>query len=1132
MFKHVKILLIMALVFALMCLVAFSSLGAGIQSEDFNQMSTGAYTGTIRGTDANATISVEKHTHLQNDHYLLINTEVTTYGYGMSIDKGDAKITVSFDYMQESSAIKSTAIALYTGAYVFPPAVSMSMSKGGTIAGFDGSANNDRQGKFPVGKWVKVTITIDPTQKNFRFYVDGVCLENRDFGFRNAEASSIDTMALMGGVFRVDNILVEAGITTALQSKLNEVKEEPVKFSAILPEITTKDLDTKSKYSDVYLSSRLYYTENLDVHPRTLEALKSFMATGNKWSYLFTKEEIKALTNLGISHQSTINANLGGESVFAQYIDGTFVQAPWMTWGTKTACLANPGYLELQKNQIRQDIDAGATSIQFDDWSSSYHVVTWGGCFCPYCEAGFKAYLKNVYTPAQLSELGVANIEVFTYKAYLKEKLGVATAEEYKAKLSQSKLYKARLDYGTQVARDFMQKTKEFADFYAKRPMMLTQNVTEFGNKFNDFIRTFAFDLADGGLGEIKEKESLSPASILAGGYIAKSQNKAYLYCPSPSYSDMKTTLQAIALGYATGQHMLVPWDVWLQSNNERYYGSVAEFGFIYHFVRQYPELFDDYEQPAKTALLFDLDVVDATKVKSAIYDVFRKNIPIKVLIHKDKNPTFKVSKEALQNVNTIVAYSPLEGLSDGEKALISSSGATIIEPSAQNTIASTHTVLGDNANILSLLRENTKNPNAPKLMHFINTSASPQKDVTVALSAQLIQSENANAIFYTPKNNPMMLPITDGKFTLPSLDMWGIVKIVPKNAASNDNYAFKNGFSGITLGTRPSPSDKAVQIDDAFSITSSGYGLNVGTVGDAKGSQDNVSFIYKNATNAVCRSYEVTATITENSGLAGVMIRKNPSSNSEFVALSLQKDGKLSIAKREKPDEVVVFSELKSVNLPITLKLFYLAGKISAFQSDDGINFTAIGEVSMNLPQALAGAFGSGGTVKFSSIAAENTNVDAVVLMIDQPIAKNGIVYSKIDASNLDVCPIVVDDRTLVPLRFIAQSFGASVAFDERQNKVSVSLSGKEISLIIGENTMKVGDENVKLDVAANTYYDRTFLPLRAMAEALGKKVFWDDRGLIVISDKEVVSNKDESIIVDLINNIKNYSYFAKNQS
>ncbi len=127
-----------------------------------------------------------------------------------------------------------------------------------------------------------------------------------------------------------------------------------------------------------------------------------------------------------------------------------------------------------------------------------------------------------------------------------------------------------------------------------------------------------------------------------------------------------------------------------------------------------------------------------------------------------------------------------------------------------------------------------------------------------------------------------------------------------------------------------------------------------------------------------------------------------------------------------------------------------------------------------------------------------------AVVLKLDTPnaIAKGEKTF--VDPANYDVVPFTENSRTLVPVRFISESFGAQVGWDDASQTVSVKYKDKDISLQIGSNLMYVNGAAVTLDVPANTYNSRTLIPLRALVEALGKYVFWDDRGLIIIADDD----------------------------
>lgn len=126
----------------------------------------------------------------------------------------------------------------------------------------------------------------------------------------------------------------------------------------------------------------------------------------------------------------------------------------------------------------------------------------------------------------------------------------------------------------------------------------------------------------------------------------------------------------------------------------------------------------------------------------------------------------------------------------------------------------------------------------------------------------------------------------------------------------------------------------------------------------------------------------------------------------------------------------------------------------------------------------------------------------DAIALLLNSPVAFGGGRKMYVDQNNYEVVPFTENGRTLVPVRFIAESFGAEVGWDAETQTVSVYYLGRDIRMQIGSNIMTLNGEKILLDVPANTYNSRTLIPLRALSEALGKEVLWDDRGLIVIDD------------------------------
>lgn len=148
----------------------------------------------------------------------------------------------------------------------------------------------------------------------------------------------------------------------------------------------------------------------------------------------------------------------------------------------------------------------------------------------------------------------------------------------------------------------------------------------------------------------------------------------------------------------------------------------------------------------------------------------------------------------------------------------------------------------------------------------------------------------------------------------------------------------------------------------------------------------------------------------------------------------------------------------------------------------------------------------------------------NAMVLFVGSTQAMVNNVEVQVDEGSADVKPIIKNNRTLVPVRFIAESLGAKVEWNKNSSTVKVSLGGKNVELVIGSANMKVGADNVALDAPAEVIGNRTFIPLRKLTEALGKKVFYD-RGLIVISGKDNIfdASSEKGMIDNVIAKVNN---------
>lgn len=94
-----------------------------------------------------------------------------------------------------------------------------------------------------------------------------------------------------------------------------------------------------------------------------------------------------------------------------------------------------------------------------------------------------------------------------------------------------------------------------------------------------------------------------------------------------------------------------------------------------------------------------------------------------------------------------------------------------------------------------------------------------------------------------------------------------------------------------------------------------------------------------------------------------------------------------------------------------------------------------------------------------------------------------------------LDVAPYVDpnSNRTLVPLRFISEAFGAIVEWDPLSRSVRINFNSKQIVLQIGNEQALVDGTFQKLDQPPIIKDGRTMVPIRFISESLGAKVDWD---------------------------------------
>lgn len=92
------------------------------------------------------------------------------------------------------------------------------------------------------------------------------------------------------------------------------------------------------------------------------------------------------------------------------------------------------------------------------------------------------------------------------------------------------------------------------------------------------------------------------------------------------------------------------------------------------------------------------------------------------------------------------------------------------------------------------------------------------------------------------------------------------------------------------------------------------------------------------------------------------------------------------------------------------------------------------------------------------------------------------------------DVPPIIENSRVFLPMRAAAEAMGASVVWDNASRSISVEKGDTTAYFVVGDTTYYHNGTAKESDVAPMIVNSRTLLPIRVFAESLGADVYWDN--------------------------------------
>ncbi len=183
------------------------------------------------------------------------------------------------------------------------------------------------------------------------------------------------------------------------------------------------------------------------------------------------------------------------------------------------------------------------------------------------------------------------------------------------------------------------------------------------------------------------------------------------------------------------------------------------------------------------------------------------------------------------------------------------------------------------------------------------------------------------------------------------------------------------------------------------------------------------------------------------------------------------------------------ITTDNNSSKLNDSIKLYYDLGKVTLTSDEQGdlvcVNIEADGNINY-----LGGIYDETSNKFF--VETKNVNGDFAVILADPSLYNqvtlqiNSTDYNANKSTgSMEVAPKIKNDTTFVPIRLVLESLGAEVDFDAESKTAIISLDGEDVNLQVGTPT-----EDAPAPFIEN---GRMLVPLRVIAESFGANVIWE---------------------------------------
>jgi len=157
--------------------------------------------------------------------------------------------------------------------------------------------------------------------------------------------------------------------------------------------------------------------------------------------------------------------------------------------------------------------------------------------------------------------------------------------------------------------------------------------------------------------------------------------------------------------------------------------------------------------------------------------------------------------------------------------------------------------------------------------------------------------------------------------------------------------------------------------------------------------------------------------------------------------------------------------------------------------------------EIRANLRQIVQANYNQEELNALEKLKKDLEKDDSIEVIDVDSIISNGNMFK------FDTPPVIKDGRTLVPVRAIAEGFQSNVTWIQEEQKVVIEKDNTTIELVLGEEKALINGQVIELDTKAMIMNNRTMVPLRFIGEALGVTVQWNpiDRTIEIVDETKI---------------------------